>query len=327
MRWLIYRLNFQARANRQLQARGLAPMRIDLVADDRVGTVFDALIEAGARRAVVRVHPAQCAKGGDAPVGRMMKRQYLGPALHLARLAGVPLSINVSDGNSPSLARFAFSGRPDRVGLLPDPFFFRDNGYAAQHDLATREGKPWAERSGRLVWRGRANGMGHYSLHPGDRDNPRLIHRLHFLHAARDLGIDAGIVPMPSGSDRRLLEVGGFLADRVPLADWAGLKYAIDIDGFSNAWDNLAHRLILGCCVLKVASPFGFAQWYYDRLRPWEHYVPVATDLSDLAARIDWLHQNDDKAQAIAAAGQAVMRKLTFDSEMAWAAARIREAA
>ena len=38
-------------------------------------------------------------------------------------------------------------------------------------------------------------------------------------------------------------------------------------------------RLLMGCCVIKVASPFGYRQWYYGDLVPWRHYVPVAADM------------------------------------------------
>lgn len=327
MRLWVYQVNFRGRVAPLLRTLGLPRLSLELVADDRVLTVFDARIESSARRARVGIHPALAGRGDDASTGRRLMRHHLAAALHMARLAGVPLSINISDGQMPSGARFAYCGRSTAVKLLPDPYFFREKGYAARHALAAREGRPWAERSGRLVWRGRPNGVGFYSLDPADRDHPQLIHRLRLLHLARDLGLDVGIVPHHSGADRALLAATGFGAEPVPPAAWAGMKYALDIDGFTNAWDNLAHRLALGCCVLKVESPFGFRQWYYDRLRPFEHFVPVRSDLSDLAERLDWVRSHDAEARAIAAAGQAVMRSMTFESEMDWAAARIREAA
>jgi len=40
-------------------------------------------------------------------------------------------------------------------------------------------------------------------------------------------------------------------------------------------------------------------QWFYDELVPWEHYVPVAHDLSDLFEKIDWLREHDDEARKI----------------------------
>ena len=44
-------------------------------------------------------------------------------------------------------------------------------------------------------------------------------------------------------------------------------------------------------------------QWFYDRLEPWVHYVPIKRDLSDLEAKVNWLRANDDKARAISQQG------------------------
>ena len=56
----------------------------------------------------------------------------------------------------------------------------------------------------------------------------------------------------------------GILGEYVQSDVWAGHKFAIDIDGNSNAWANLFCRLLLGCCIIKVQSPGNFRQWYYD---------------------------------------------------------------
>jgi hypothetical protein len=43
----------------------------------------------------------------------------------------------------------------------------------------------------------------------------------------------------------------------------------------------------------------GMMEWFYSRVEPWVHYVPVSLDLSDLEERVEWALQNDDEAQAI----------------------------
>ena len=52
-----------------------------------------------------------------------------------------------------------------------------------------------------------------------------------------------------------------------------------------------------GFVILWQESPMH--QWFYDELIPWEHYVPVAHDLSDLLEKIDWLREHDDEARRI----------------------------
>ncbi|CAK0864741.1 unnamed protein product [Prorocentrum cordatum] len=57
---------------------------------------------------------------------------------------------------------------------------------------------------------------------------------------------------------------------------------------------------------------------YYESVdalaRPWEHYVPIAYDLSDLVAKVEWLQAHDDEARAIAARGQALaLRRMRLE--------------
>uniref|UniRef100_A0A1E1WTF6 Glycosyl transferase CAP10 domain-containing protein n=1 Tax=Pectinophora gossypiella TaxID=13191 RepID=A0A1E1WTF6_PECGO len=50
--------------------------------------------------------------------------------------------------------------------------------------------------------------------------------------------------------------------------------------------------------VLKQDSPY--YEHFYSQLRAWEHYVPVARDLSDLKKRVIWARDHDDEARKIA---------------------------
>jgi glycosyltransferase involved in cell wall biosynthesis len=40
-------------------------------------------------------------------------------------------------------------------------------------------------------------------------------------------------------------------------------------------------------------------QWYYDKLHPWVHYVPVENDFSDLDEKIKWCILHDTECQTI----------------------------
>jgi Glycosyl transferase family 90 len=101
---------------------------------------------------------------------------------------------------------------------------------------------------------------------------------------------------------------------------------SIDIDGNSNAWSNFFTRLVMGCCVLKVASAAGFRQWYYGDIEPWTHYVPVKADLSDLHDIVDWCRANPTECRRIAARGQAFAMARDFDTEVVSARERVDQA-
>jgi len=81
---------------------------------------------------------------------------------------------------------------------------------------------------------------------------------------ARASGIDARLIfgrAHPLARYGSFFEARGLAAERVDEMSWANRRYALDIDGHSNAWNNFANRLKLGCCVFKVQSERGFRQW------------------------------------------------------------------
>lgn len=229
------------------------------------------------------------------------------------------LTLSISDGDQPSLGGFSFSACDPTLTLLPDSYFFRRRGYRhLQHHVA-RFALPWEQREGGVLWRGDINGQGLFSLSPAMADHPGVKQRLRLALKARDLaGIDARFV-LREGRDAAALAAAGLLADRVPPISWMNRKFALDVDGFSNAWSNLLERFHMGCCVLKIDSEFGFRQWYYDRLEPFETHVPVKADLSDLAEMLDWIRANDTRCREIAANGQALAQSLDFEEQTRWA--------
>ena len=132
-------------------------------------------------------------------------------------------------------------------------------------------------------------------------------------------GTDAAFMGASDPGLRARLQSDGILRESILETDWIGDKYALDIDGFTNTWTNFLIRLHLGCCVLKVDSQHGFRQWYYDRIRAWEHFVPVKADMTDLIEKIEWVRSNDARAREIAENGRRFARTITFEGEMQWA--------
>jgi len=85
------------------------------------------------------------------------------------------------------------------------------------------------------------------------------------------------------------------------LNNFSKFKYYINVDGvvMGGRFNKL---LAMGGVVLQQDAG------YYEHLnalaRPYEHYVPIRYDLSDLVAKIEWLQEHDDVAQRIAKQGQ-----------------------
>ena len=74
-------------------------------------------------------------------------------------------------------------------------------------------------------------------------------------------------------------------------------KYHLVLESDSVQWQKLP-LLMLGGLVV-ILQDVRHYQWFYKELRPWEHYVPVKEDLSDLSQKIDWLRDNDKEARVI----------------------------
>jgi hypothetical protein len=227
-----------------------------------------------------------------------------------------------SDGYFCSAGVVGFSS-PDRAAILiPDPSFYNGRGYAKIRSLATTVESPWQGRSDTVLWRGSTTGRGIVAAAEMSPTNAALIQRTRVCLLLCNIdGIDVKLSSVVQGGDQSVtigrLRDAGLLGTAINQAAWLKYKFAIDIDGNTNAWSNLFNRLLLGCCVIKIASPTGYRQWYYDDLIPWQHYVPVKADMSDLIEKIDWCRSNPDQCEEIAIAGQQLAMKMTFESEVA----------
>ena len=215
-----------------------------------------------------------------------------------------------------------FCARAPGPILVPDADFFLSNAYRAIRTLGARPPRPWRQRSDILVWRGATTGMGDITAAAMSAANPALIQRTRMCLALRDapdcnVKFSSLVQSADPIVDQSRLDACDLVGGRVQAEQWVGHKFALDVDGNTNAWSNLLQRLLLGCCVLKVASKRGFRQWYYDDLVPWRHFVPVAADLSDLREKVAWCRSHLPECEAIAVEGHALAHRMTFDREMA----------
>lgn len=226
---------------------------------------------------------------------------------------GTTLFSNWDDAIGPGVAMC--SNRPDCF-LVPDNVFVPTRGHQHLRQEYAAAAVPWDQRQPVAFFRGSTTG------HATDRSSGwRSLPRVRLCEIARDSGglIDAGIVRVVQLNDANAeaeLQAAGLMRSAVHRTEFQRYKYQIDIDGNTNAWPGLYEKLLSGSPVLKVASRYGFRQWYYDRLKPWINYVPVASDMSDLIDKVRWLQQHDDAARAIGAQGQALAMSLDYDAEI-----------
>jgi hypothetical protein len=173
-----------------------------------------------------------------------------------------------------------------------------DGEMLAGHPIDSWRGCQWHLKKPMVVWRGTTNGGGYFLDCWRERPRSRMVlyslanpsyADARFVHA-HDLG---------PGVREEMIQCGAF-GEAMTIQDQLAYKYQIDIDGYTATFSHQVWNLCSGCVPLKVASLMGSVQWYYKGLVPWENYVPIAADLSDLTQTIDYLRNNDREARQIA---------------------------
>ena len=227
----------------------------------------------------------------------------------------------------------SFCSRDAGALLLPDPDFFATGGYEDQRRLVA-QAPAWADRRAVVFWRGSTTGkLRRPPPAPGEVDDFTWLPRLEMVRRARqsphaalyDVGVSE-IVQIVGGEEMQArLADADLFRPRAPRAAFLACRAVLVIDGNSNAWSALFCGLLSGSCVLRVESGPGFRQWYYGRLKPWLHYVPVSADLSDLDDVVAWVMAHDDDARAIGEAGRALAEAMTFEAEVDAAAGRLED--
>ncbi|GGF69570.1 hypothetical protein GCM10007301_31550 [Azorhizobium oxalatiphilum] len=280
----------------------------------RAGTADQLSFENDGRWLTVTAGEALLSREG---INSLWKR---GPIMaYFAARAALPrLEASLADHSAlPGVLTFC-SNHPDSV-LIPDRAFMTPRVYAPYRAVA--KVVAWDAREDVVRWRGAPSGQGEITHSWMDPANPLLRQRVRMCLALKDMpGVDVAF------AGRADLAPFGISRERIGPLEWVKVRYALDVDGFSAAWMNFFSRLLLGCCVLKISSPYGFRQWFYDALVPWVHYVPVKADLSDLAEKIEWCRSHPDACRQIAADGQAFALSRTVETETEVVLARLHAA-
>ncbi len=225
------------------------------------------------------------------------------------------MGVCIGDGAEDSINPFAFSSNRPHMVLIPDHYQFMLEGFAKHRATTDGNDKPWISRGSTLRWRGTDTGAGRTECDHDCAFDPSVKARLRLCFIARELpDCDIKLARSVRPNLEPKYTHHGIIGPIIEEQEWINDRYALDIDGNTNTWSNMIARMHLGCCVLKVASQFGYRQWYYDRIQPWEHFVPVKSDMSDLAEKLDWVRSNDEEAERIAKNGQAFARTLTMES-------------
>ena len=92
-------------------------------------------------------------------------------------------------------------------------------------------------------------------------------------------------------------------------------KYQIDFGGAGGtSWTGTLTKLVMPGLLLHHETPT--MDWFFDEMKPWYHYVPVRTDLSDLKDRFEWAESHPTEARQIAQQGTNFSRWFFSNTKM-----------
>jgi len=230
----------------------------------------------------------------------------------LAARSGSPpkgrLNINLDDHSVVPGLSFCSNNRAHH--LIPDAHFVRDRGYADARYAFASGGSPWRSRKPQAIWRGATTGHSP----TGWRGLPRI--KLCELSQQYPNFLDArisNVVQLNPQADQEIAQAG-LMGDSIKVEAFGDWRIQIDIDGNSNSWPGLFQKLLTGSPVVKIESLGNWRQWYYDKLKPWENYVPAKANLSDLVEKLSWLREHEHQAYAIGMAGRDLALSITYES-------------
>lgn len=190
--------------------------------------------------------------------------------------------------------------------LMPDPFALKSySKLFLKVDLKATK-YPWQKKIAKVFFRGSAYGAG---IANNDING---FPRLRFMNYAANLAIaDVGFTNYTSQLNadftKRLAALHPLKAP-VSEGDAQAYKYLIDVDGNTCSFARMAWILYSNSVLFKHAS--NQAQWYYAQLKPYEHYLPINADFSNLTDQFTWAEANPHAAKRIAANGHKIARQI-----------------
>lgn len=172
------------------------------------------------------------------------------------------------------------------IVLIPDQLSLSESWYDISAEiLSINDTVPWSEKKGKAIWRGGVTDSGVAPLLP----SPRL--NLCRLSKSHPEWIDALFYSCEYPVARKLIEQEGLLSSFVSKLDHLHYKYLPALDGRMCTYPGYQWRLLSDTLTLKQESDQ--IQWFYSALQPYRHYLPIASDMSDVVEKVKWAEAHE----------------------------------
>ncbi|KAJ7140453.1 glycosyl transferase family 90-domain-containing protein [Mycena filopes] len=195
--------------------------------------------------------------------------------------------------------------------LYPIEYYYERSWWSGK--FAYPNNIDWDDKKSQVYWRGTSSGGFIFGSNYHNFTRYKLV-RLGEKHP------DLLNVRMTSFADElcgsecdreTIIEEYGITGDGDPREDEYMYKYLLDVDGmtFSGRFLGLLRS---GSLVFKATV---FEEYFNDWIRPYEHYIPVLPDLSDLLEKVQWAMAHDVEARVIQARGMEVAQRVMTDGQ------------
>jgi hypothetical protein len=156
----------------------------------------------------------------------------------------------------------------------------------------------WKTKKDTLIWRG-STAQGSLDGELMRLDNIDRFSRVILCKLSQQYPelIDAKFTFFAQGGEH-IPSLQQFKAKQMPFEQLVEYKYQLFIDGIVSPYSASGWKWFINSLILKPNSPF--IQWYFSALKPFEHYIPVEADLSDLVGKIEWARSHETESQRIA---------------------------
>lgn len=192
----------------------------------------------------------------------------------------------------------------------------RHYGYLTSVPAADR---PWSAKQNRAIFRGQFTGK----LPPLAHHQPTnmtamaqcmLLPRCKLVYGSVASSLVDAKLALPVLEARKdfptVLDGVELYSDRVSLPDMLSYKAIIMLEG--NDVSSGLKWALFSNSVVMAQSPTKTSWAMEELLEPWQHYIPLADDLSDVEEKMQWVVENDVQAQEIAQRGRLWISDLVF---------------
>lgn len=225
----------------------------------------------------------------------------------------------LSTCSSPDFADIMFPTEDD-VLMATNKYFPNQckNSYIEEFDIQ------WNDRKNIAVFRGSGTGCG---TTIEDNQRLKLAHLSKQWEQDKPGLLDAGLSSWNNrekirpGQPMKILNPEDMpfnLANKMNREEQMRYKYMIYVDGHVAAY-RMAWMLKIGAVILFIESANNYQLWYFEKLVPWVHYVPVDKDLNNLEERIRWCQDKDEECKVMANnAKKFYLEYLTMDGILSY---------